>query len=83
TLNSTGKSPLDRADSHLYNRLLRTTIFFKERHYTVEMALLVFGYYFWDKLPYTCSEQLTKDCLLRNSMTLVMTEGKGAKMVDR
>jgi hypothetical protein len=43
---------------------------------------------FWDiisgdKLPYTCPEQLTKDCLLRNSMTLVMTEGKGGKMVDR
>ena len=36
-----------------------------------------------DKLPYTCSEQITKDCLLRNSMTLVMTEGKGGKMVDR
>jgi hypothetical protein len=65
------------------DRLLRTTIFLKERHYTVEMALLVFGYYFWDKPPYTCSEQLTKDCLLRNSMTLVMTGGKGGKMVDR
>ncbi|BAG04384.1 unknown protein [Microcystis aeruginosa NIES-843] len=35
------------------------------------------------KLAYTCWEQLTKGCLLRNSMTLVMTEGKGAKMVDR
>ena len=43
---------------------------------------------FWDiisrdKLPYSCSGQPTKDCLLRNSMTLVMTGGKGGKMVDR